>query len=101
MADESKANEVTAVLNRIQGGDAGAVNELLPLVYDELRRRARFFMGQERGGHTLQPTALVHEAFVKLAGPAASETAWDGSRHFYNAAAEAMRRILVDHARKR
>jgi RNA polymerase sigma factor (TIGR02999 family) len=57
-------------------------------------------MGQERGGHTLQPTALVHDAFVKLAGPAGGEIRWEGSRHFYNAAAEAMRRILVDHVRK-
>ena len=90
--------EVTVVLERINRGDASAVNELLPLVYDELRRRAQQYMGGERSDHTLQATALVHEAFVDLAG---REPNWQGSRHFFNAAAEAMRRILVDHARTR
>ena len=80
------------------GTDRDAVAELFPLVYDELRKRARFLMAGERSDHTLQPTALVHEAFVKiLAGQGPN---WEGRRHFYNAVTDAMRKILVDHARR-
>lgn len=89
--------QVMRVLERINGGDRDAVAQLFPLVYDELRKRARFLMAGERADHTLQPTALVHEAFVKiLAGQGPS---WEGRRHFYNAVTDAMRKILVDHAR--
>jgi RNA polymerase sigma factor (TIGR02999 family) len=72
---------------------------LLPLVYDQLRSAAQSFLRSERVGHTLQPTALVHEAFLKLVGP--RELPWQNRAHFFAAAAEAMRRILVDHARKK
>lgn len=72
---------------------------LLPLVYDQLRAAAQGILRQERAGHTLQPTALVHEAFLKLVGP--REVPWQNRAHFFAAAAEAMRRILVDHARKK
>ena len=78
------------------GGDMDAA-QLLPLVYDELRRLARARLADERAGHTLQATALVHEAYLRLVGGGP----WDGRRHFYGAAAEAMRRILVEHARRR
>ncbi len=80
-------------------GDASAVERLLPLLYDELRRAAQWSLDNERAGHTLSATALVHEAYLKLAGP--REAAWTGRGHFYAAATEAMRRILVDHARVR
>ncbi|HSZ58154.1 MAG TPA: ECF-type sigma factor [Tepidisphaeraceae bacterium] len=96
MSDDS---QVLRVLERINGGDREAVADLFPLVYDELRQRARFLMAGERTDHTLQPTALVHEAFVKLlAGQGGS---WEGRRHFYNAVTDAMRKILVDHARQK
>ena len=80
-------------------GDPRASAKLLPLVYDELRRLARANMAQERGSHTLQATALVHEAYLRLVDGAAQK--WDGRGHFFAAAAEAMRRILIDHARAR
>jgi RNA polymerase sigma-70 factor (ECF subfamily) len=89
--------ELATILNRIEAGDSKAVGELYPVVYDELRRKAQHLMSQERPNHTLQPTALVNEAFVKMAGGARAK--WQSQRHFYNAAAEAMRKILVDHAR--
>jgi len=89
--------EVTTILQRIDRGDEHAVAELYPIVYEELRRRAKQLMAQERANHTLQPTALVNEAFVKMARGARAQ--WQSRRHFYNAAAEAMRKILVDHAR--
>ena len=78
-------------------GDQAAADRLLPLVFDQLRKVARRQLAGERPGHTLSATALVHEAYLKLAGP--REVAWVGRGHFYAAAAEAMRRILVDHAR--
>ena len=94
------AAKVTTLLNEASSGDARASADLLPLVYEELRRLARQRMGRERAGHTLQATALVHEAYVRLvAGNKA--TSWEGRWHFFAAAAEAMRRILVDRARRR
>jgi RNA polymerase sigma factor (TIGR02999 family) len=95
---ESAASDVSVVLGRAARGDPAAVRDLLPLVYDDLRRRARVYLAGQRAGHTLQPTALVHEAFAELAQ---ANVAWEGSRHFFNAAAQAMRQILVDHARSR
>jgi RNA polymerase sigma factor (TIGR02999 family) len=89
---------VTQILHAIELGDAKAANELLPLVYQELRRLAAHKMANEAPGHTLQPTALVHEAYLRLVGPGQSQQ-WDGRAHFFGAAAEAMRRILVDRAR--
>ena len=91
---------VTRLLNDAASGDARAAAELLPLVYDELRRLARQKMGQERAGHTLQATALVHEAYLRLVDGNTAKS-WDGRWHFFAAAAEAMRRILVDQARRR
>jgi RNA polymerase sigma factor (TIGR02999 family) len=91
---------VTRLLNDAASGDARASAELLPLVYEELRSLARQKMGQERAGHTLQATALVHEAYVRLVDGNTGKS-WDGRWHFFAAAAEAMRRILVDQARRR
>jgi len=93
-------NDVTQVLQAIHQGQAGATEELLPLVYNELRRLAACRMAQERPDQTLQPTALVHEAYLRLVGNGASES-WDGRGHFFAAAAEAMRRILVESARRK
>src|SRR5262245_58359805 len=90
--------DVTRLLDAIQQGDAQAAAALLPLVYQELRRLAAQKLAGEGPGHTLQPTALVHEAYLKLIGPN-PERPWNGRTHFYAAAAEAMRRILLDHAR--
>ena len=92
-------SEVTRILNAIHSGDTKAAEELLPLVYDELRRLAALKMAGESPGHTLQPTALVHEAWLRLAG--SHEQSWQNRAHFFGAAAEAMRRILVDHARRK
>lgn len=89
---------VTQILARASAGDAAASDQLLPLVYDELRSLASAYLARERGGHTLQPTALVHEAYVRLIS---SDTAWKGRAHFLGVAAIAMRRVLVDHARRR
>ena len=91
-------NDVTRILDRVRQGEAKAAEELLPLVYEELRRLAALKMGDQPAGHTLQPTALVHEAWLRLAG--SEERDWQGSRHFFAAAAEAMRQILIDAARK-
>jgi RNA polymerase sigma factor (TIGR02999 family) len=92
--------DVTRLLDAAAAGDAKAAAELLPLVYDELRLLAAARMASEAPDHTLQPTALVHEAFLKLVGPV-PEATWNGRTHFYAAAAEAMRRILIDHARRK
>jgi RNA polymerase sigma factor (TIGR02999 family) len=99
-ANQVSAAVVTRLLNDAASGDAGAAEELLPLVYQELRCLARQKMGQERAGHTLQATALVHEAFVRLVDRSTARS-WEGRWHFFAAAAEAMRRILVDQARRR
>ena len=93
-------SEVTRILYAIGAGDPAATSQLLPLVYDELRRLAAQKLAQEPAGQTLQPTALVHEAYLRLVGPG-DEPRWDGRGHFFAAAAEAMRRILVENARRR
>jgi RNA polymerase sigma factor (TIGR02999 family) len=92
-------SDVTQILERAQQGDPKAAEELLPLVYDELRRLAAAKMAGERPGQTLQPTALVHEAWLRLAG--GPDRQWNDRQHFFRASAEAMRRILVDRARER
>lgn len=90
-------SEVTQLLDAIGRNDSQATAQLLPLVYEELRRLARAHMANERKEHTLEPTALVHEAYMRLIGSA--DPGWDGRGHFFAAAAEAMRRILIEHAR--
>src|SRR5215831_14830993 len=92
-------NDVTRVLQSLEQGDPRAAEELLPLVYDELRKLAAAKMAQEAPGQTLQATALVHEAWLKLAGSERQQ--WRGRAHFFGAAAEAMRRILIDKARRK
>lgn len=92
-------NDVTRILNAMQQGDAKAADDLLPLVYEELRRLAAYRMAGESAGHTLQATALVHEAWLRLV--ASSQQTWQNRAHFFAAAAEAMRRILVEHARRK
>jgi len=91
--------EVTQLLQRLKDGDRDALDRLFPLVLAELRRAAGRLLVQERVGHTLQPTALVHEAYLKLAGQAGVD--WQNRSHFLAVSARAMRQILVDHARKR
>ena len=93
-------SDVTRLLDAAAAGDRLAAAEVLPLVYDELRKLAAVRMADETPDHTLQPTALVHEAYVRLIGPADGER-WDHRGHFFAAAAEAMRRILVDRARRK
>ena len=92
-------SEVTRILHAIEHGDSKAADELLPLVYEELRRLAAHKMANEAAGHTLQPTALVHEAWLRLTGNETKE--WDSRGHFFAAAAEAMRRILIERARRK
>jgi len=92
-------NEVTRLLKAIQAGDAGSSEALLPLVYEELRKLAASHMARERPGQTLQPTALVHEAYLRLIG--GNDVDWNNRGHFFGAAAQAMRRILVEQARRR
>jgi RNA polymerase sigma factor (TIGR02999 family) len=92
-------SEVSQVLNAAQRGDPHAASQLLPLVYDELRRLAAQKLAHEKQGQTLQPTALVHEAYLRLVGNDHGTQPWDGRGHFFAAAAEAMRRILVERAR--
>ena len=91
---------VTRILLALEQGDPQAAGELLPLVYDELRRLAAQRMAHEKPGETLDPTALVHEAYLRLVGDGA-EMHWDSRGHFFAAAAEAMRRILIDNARRK
>lgn len=88
---------VTSLLGRIQSGDRTATNDLFPLVYQELRGIAEHFMRNQAPGHTLQPTAVVNEAYMRLVGPA--DMGWESRAHFFGAAAQAIRRILTDHAR--
>jgi RNA polymerase sigma factor (TIGR02999 family) len=92
-------SDVTQLLQAAAAGDSRVGAELLPLVYDELRRLAACRLAGERNNHTLQPTAFVHEAWLKISG--GDERHWQGRQHFFAAAAEAMRRILVDRARRR
>jgi RNA polymerase sigma factor (TIGR02999 family) len=98
--------EVTSILHAIRDGDSGAAERLLPLVYDELRKLAAQKLVHEKSGQTLQATSLVHEAYLRLVASSEGESKepkqnWDGRGHFFAAAAEAMRRILVNHARDR
>ena len=92
-------NDVTRILSAVEQGDVGASEQLLPLVYDELRKLAAQRLAQEKPGQTLQATALVHEAYLRLVG--AGDPGWGGRGHFFAAAAEAMRRILVENARRK
>src|SRR5678815_914863 len=91
-------SDVTRILSQIEQGDPQAAEKLLPLVYDELRKLAAARLAQEKPGQTLQATALVHEAYLRLVGIGDREQSWDNRGHFFAAAAEAMRRILVDNA---
>src|SRR5439155_3772190 len=93
-------NEVTRILSAIDQGDPSAAEQLLPLVYDELRQLAAQRLAQERPGQTLQATALVHEAYLRLLGGEPAQH-WNSQGHFFASAAEAMRRILIENARKR
>jgi RNA polymerase sigma factor (TIGR02999 family) len=97
--EKPSGQEVTALLKEWGAGDPGALERLMPLVYDELRRLAASQLRAERGNHTLQPTALVHEAYLRLVGQ--RSVSWANRAHFFGIAAQMMRRILVDHARKR
>lgn len=92
----SDAKQVTRLLQNLNEGNVGAADELIPLVYSELRKLAAHYLKSEREGHTLQPTALVHEAFLRLVE---QETEWQNRNHFFAMAANLMRRILVDYAR--
>lgn len=96
---EWAVSDVTRLLNAVDQGDPKAAEELLPLVYQELRRLAAYRMANESPNQTLQPTALVHEAWLRLANSTGQE--WRGREHFFSAAAEAMRRILVENARRK
>jgi RNA polymerase sigma factor (TIGR02999 family) len=93
-------SDVTRLLDAAAAGDRQAAADLLPLVYDELRKLAAARLAAESPGQTLPPTALVHEAYLRLVGPA-DAARWNGRGHFFGAAAEAMRRILVDAARRK
>jgi RNA polymerase sigma-70 factor, ECF subfamily len=94
---EFSADDVTLLLSKIENGDEDAASKLMPLVYDELRRLARGYMRRERPEHTLQATALVNEAYLKLVNQESPN--WQGRSHFLGIAANVMRRILIDHAR--
>ena len=93
-------SDITQILKSLEKGDRDATDELLSLVYDELRRLAASRLAQEAAGQTIQATELVHEAYLRLVG-AATPQQWEGRRHFFGAAAEAMRRILIDRARRK
>jgi RNA polymerase sigma factor (TIGR02999 family) len=93
----ASTQEITQILKQWNAGEADAAAKLMPVVYEELRRLARNYLARERGDHTLQPTALVHEAYLRLAGDVG--TNWKDRTHFYAIAARLMRQILVDHAR--
>jgi RNA polymerase sigma factor (TIGR02999 family) len=94
----SEPAEITQLLVASRAGDADALNQLLPLVYDELRRLAGHYLRRERSDHTLQPTALVHEAYMRLID---QNVSWQNRAHFFGVAAQMMRRVLVDYARGR
>jgi RNA polymerase sigma factor (TIGR02999 family) len=96
---EEGPGDISRLLERWSGGDGEALQELMPVVYNELRRLASHYLQSERGNHTLQSTALVHEAYVRLVN--AKNLHWQGRAHFFAVAAQSMRRILVDHARQR
>ena len=92
-------NDVTLIIQAVAAGQASATDDLLPVIYSDLKRLASSRLANERAGHTLQPTALVHEAYMRLVGSNADT--WENRAHFYGAASEAMRRILIDHARRK
>jgi RNA polymerase sigma factor (TIGR02999 family) len=94
-------SDITSVLSQIEQGDPHIAQQLLPLLYDELRKLAAQKLSQEQPGQTLQATALVHEAYLRLVGPVVPGKQWEGRGHFFAAAAEAMRRILINRARDR
>jgi RNA polymerase sigma factor (TIGR02999 family) len=94
----SSTEDVTQILREVSGGDRSAPARLMPLVYDELRHLADHYLRRERADHTLQPTALVHEAYLKLIDQ--TRVDWQNRAHFFGVAAQLMRRILVDHARR-
>lgn len=96
--DETNSSEITQILEAWNAGNEDAKDRLLPFVYSELKRQARFYMSRERGNHTLQPTALVHEAFMRIAVQTGID--WQNRSHFFGVAANLMRQILVDHARR-
>lgn len=95
----SQSHDVTRLLNELQSGREGAADELVSVVYSELHNLASHFMRSERGDHTLQPTALVHEAYLRLMNQ--QSVTWQNRAHFFGIAAQSMRRILVDHARRK
>src|SRR5262245_4096465 len=99
MGGSATSISVTQILQGLSAGDAEAAKKVLPLVYEELRQLARFHLARTPPGQTLQPTALVHEAFFKLFGT--NDPGWENRGHFFTAAARAMREILVDHARRK
>lgn len=99
MPNEHAGTQVTQLLHAASAGDPRAAEQLLPMVYEELHRLARAYMRKEKPGQTIQATALVHDAYVRLVGSA--EVSWDSRGHFFGAAARAMRRILVERARQR
>lgn len=94
-------SDVTQILSRIDAGDPSAAAQLLPLVYEELKKLAAAKLAHEKPGQTLQATALVHEAYLRLVGPTGAGQPWNSRGHFFGAAAEAMRRILVENARRK
>jgi RNA polymerase sigma factor (TIGR02999 family) len=96
---DSQPQEVTRLLIDWSNGDQGALNRLMPLVYDELRKMAKRYMARQKPGHTLQTTALINEAFIKLVGQ--KDKHWQNRAHFFGVAAQAMRHLLVDYARSR
>ena len=97
--DSQISQEVSTLIDDASKGDMAASEKLLPLLYDELKKHARWRMAGERAGHTLQTTALVHEAYTRLVGDRSPK--WENERHFFGAAAEAMRRILIERARRK
>jgi RNA polymerase sigma-70 factor, ECF subfamily len=99
MVEGATSGEVTRMLEQLRGGDPGAADRLLPLIYHELRQAAGRALRREQPGHTLQATELAHEAYLRLAGAAAGP--WESRSHFLAVAARAMRQVLVDHARRR
>ena len=98
--DKMSEQPITHLLQQLRDGKFGTMDELLPIVYDELRSLAKNYLSRERSNHTLQPTALVHEAYVRLIGQN-SEIAWENRAHFFGVAARLMREVLIDYARAR
>jgi RNA polymerase sigma factor (TIGR02999 family) len=99
LPEQPSGKDVTELLHELSAGKEGAEEALLQVIYGELRALAHHFMGQERAGHTLQTTALVHEAYLRLCGT--KQKNWEGKSHYMRLAARAMRRVLIDHARRK